>query len=87
MEILNHIDKLMKDMQQITEEVQRVINHNEFHHFIHGLITDSGPRFRTIVDGSEKYTKIIAKITDRMVSDFSTIEDKTKSFKSCREIN
>lgn len=45
-------------MQTVTEEVQRVINHNEFHHFIHGLITDSGPRFRSIVDESFKYTQV-----------------------------
>lgn len=51
-EFQNHFEKLLADMQTVTEEVQRVINHNEFHHFIHGLITDSGPRFRTIVDES-----------------------------------
>lgn len=67
--------------------MQRVINHNEFHHFIHGLITDSGPRFRTIVDQSEKYARTIAKITERMVIDFAFIEDKTKIFRQCREIN
>jgi hypothetical protein len=58
-----------------------VINHNEFHHFIHGLITDSGPRFRTIVDQSEKYARITAKITERMVVDFAFIEEKTKVFR------
>lgn len=87
MEIMNHIDKLLKDMQTITEEVQRVINHTEFHHFIHGLITDAGPRFRTIVDQSEKYAKSIQSITERMNSDFTTIEEKTKSFKTCKDIN
>lgn len=55
MEINNHIENLLTAMQTVTEEVQRVINHNEFHQFIHGLITDSGPRFRTIVDESWHY--------------------------------
>lgn len=42
-------------MQAITEEVTRVIIHPEFHVFIHGLINDQGPRFRTIVEKSEAY--------------------------------
>jgi len=31
MELHNHLEKLLNDMQQVTEEVQRIINHNEFH--------------------------------------------------------
>lgn len=62
MEINNHIENLLTAMQTVTEEVQRVINHNEFHQFIHGLITDSGPRFRTIVDESLHY-----KITRELI--------------------
>jgi hypothetical protein len=53
-------------MQTVTEEVQRVINHNEFHQFINGLITDSGPRFRTIVDESTKYTNVRDEIMSRI---------------------
>ena len=86
-EFLNHFDKLLGDMQTVTEEVQRVINHNEFHQFIHGLITDSGPRFRSIVEESSKCQNVRKQILERIASDFNYIEEKTKVFKQCRDIN
>ena len=51
-EIYQFIERILEDMLQVTEDVQRVINHTEFHPFIHGLITDSGPRFKSIVSDS-----------------------------------
>ena len=86
-EFQNHFEKLLADMQTVTEEVQRVINHQDFHHFIHGLITDSGPRFRTIVDESFKYSQVRKTIQERMAQDFAWIEDKSKNFKHCRDVN
>jgi hypothetical protein len=74
-------------MMTVTEEVYRVINHNEFHQYITGLITDSGPRFRSIVGDSEKYDSVTKKIKERMRSDFEHIEEKTKQFSMCRDIN
>jgi hypothetical protein len=71
----------------VTEEVQRVINHPEFNQFIHGLITDSGPRFRTIVDESFKYSQVRKTIQERMSQDFAWIEEKSKNFKQCRDVN
>jgi hypothetical protein len=85
-ELASHLEKLLDDMQLVTEEVQRVINHNEFHQFIHGLITDSGPRFRTIVDESDKYKDVRKEIAERLQLDFSHIEEKTKVFKTCIDI-
>lgn len=64
-----------------------MINHNDFHQFIHGLITDSGIRFRTVVDESQKYKSTVEFINARMATDFAHIEEKTKSFKFCSEIN
>jgi dynein heavy chain len=54
-EFVAQFEKLLQDMQSVTEEVVRVISHQDFHQFIHGLISDSGPRFRAIVEGSAAY--------------------------------
>ena len=54
-EFMTQFDKILQDMQSVTEEVSRVISHPDFHQFIHGLISDSGPRFRAIVERSEAY--------------------------------
>jgi len=48
-EFITQFEKILQDMQSVTEEVSRVISHQDFHQFIHGLISDSGPRFRAIV--------------------------------------
>lgn len=86
-ELDSHLEKLLDDMQVVTEEVQRVINHNEFHQFIHGLITDSGPRFHNIVEESAKYKEVRAEIAHRIQTDFAHIEERTKVFKSCSDIH
>lgn len=49
-EFISSFEKILTEMQSVTEEVPRVISHQDFHHYIHGLISDSGPRFRTIVE-------------------------------------
>jgi len=54
-EFITQFEKILQDMQSVTEEVSRVISHPDFHQFIHGLISDSGPRFRAIVERSEDY--------------------------------
>jgi len=85
-ELEGHIEKLLDDMQIVTEEVQRVINHSEFHQYVHGLITDNGLRFRSVVEESEKYKDVRLMINKRINSDFLHIEEKTKVLKSCRDI-
>lgn len=55
-EFITQFEKILQDMQSVTEEVSRVISHQDFHQFIHGLISDSGPRFRAIVEDSEAYS-------------------------------
>jgi len=54
-EFITQFEKILAEMQSVTEEVPRVISHQDFHHYIHGLISDSGPRFRTIVEQSVRY--------------------------------
>ena len=45
-EFVAQFEKLLQDMQSVTEEVVRVISHQDFRQFIHG------PKFRVIVDNS-----------------------------------
>lgn len=65
-EFITQFEKILQDMQSVTEEVSRVISHQDFHQFIHGLISDSGPRFRSIVEGSEAYSFSKATIQARI---------------------
>ena len=69
-EFVAQFEKLLQDMQSVTEEVVRVINHQDFRQFIHGLISDSGPRFRAIVEGSFAYQTSKVAITRRIIQDF-----------------
>jgi hypothetical protein len=80
-------DKLLQDMQSVTEEVLRVISHGEFRQFIHGLISDSGPRFRTIVEGSVAYRESKKAIRERLLKDFELLEGEVKSCLECKDIN
>ena len=43
-------------------EVQRVITHNDLLPLVTGLITDSGPKFNTIVDESFTYNTLAHRI-------------------------
>jgi hypothetical protein len=54
-EFLTQFDKLLGDMQSVTAEILRIITHQNFLQFIQGLISDSGPRFKTIVENSLYY--------------------------------
>lgn len=72
-EFVASFEKLLQDMQSVTEEVVRVISHADFRQFIHGLISDSGPRFRAIVEGSAAYQASKVAITKRLIDDFERL--------------
>jgi hypothetical protein len=74
-------------MQSVTEEVSRVISHQDFHQFIHGLISDSGPRFRSIVEESEAYSTTKATIQGHISQHFDDLSNAVKRFEACRDIN
>jgi hypothetical protein len=74
-------------MQSVTEEVSRVISHPDFHQFIHGLISDSGPRFRAIVERSEDYTDAKAQIQARISNDFDDLQVAVDKFSACRDVD
>jgi len=85
-EFVSQFDKLLNDMQQVTEEVVRVISHQDFHQYIHGLITDSGPRFKSIVEESYDNKQIKKDIDEKIASDFQLIEQSAKSCENVRDV-
>lgn len=74
-------------MQSVTEEVSRVISHQDFHQFIHGEISDSGPRFRTIVEQSEAYADAKKAIMDRIAKDFDELQALVDKYEACRAVD
>jgi len=61
-EFTQFFEKLLLDMRGTAEEVNRVTTQPDFQHHIHGLMTDTQPRFRTIVTNSFAYTTIKERI-------------------------
>jgi len=82
-----HIDKILQDMQAVTEEVGRVIAHTDFHQFIHGLINENGPRFRVIVDQSEAYNTIKSQIMEHIQEDYKTLQGIVNKYENCRDVD
>jgi hypothetical protein len=76
----------MKDMVATAEDVNRVTSAPDFQTHIHGLMTDTAPRFIQIVNNSVKYDIIKEKILTRLEADFVVIETKTKAAEKCKEI-
>lgn len=68
------------------EEVNRVTTQPDFQHHIHGLMTDTAPRFRSIVDHSFAYTTIRDQIISQLDQDFSLLEKQAKKAEECRDI-
>jgi hypothetical protein len=67
--------------------VSRVISHQDFHQFIHGLISDSGPRFRAIVEDSEAYSTSKTTIQRRIALDFDELQQVVRKFEACRVVD
>lgn len=86
-EFITQFEKILQDMQSVTEEVSRVISHPDFHQFIHGLISDSGPRFRAIVERSEDYGNSKSTIQARISQDFDDLQIAVDKFSACRDVD
>lgn len=86
-DFISNVDKILQDMQSVTEDVQRVLTTSDFHQFIHGLINESGPRFRTIVEKSEKYEGSKQEITAKLTKDFQELTELVEAYKECRIVH
>jgi hypothetical protein len=51
------------------------------------LISDSGPRFKTIVETSLYYQKTKETIQKRIYQDFDEMQEFVKKFEKCRKIS
>lgn len=74
-------------MQSVTAEILRIINHPNFVQFIQGLISDSGPRFKSIVESSLTYIATKETIQKRIIQDFDDLQVVVNKFENCREVN
>lgn len=63
-EFLSSYEKLMKDMVATAEDVNRVTSQTEFQNHIHGLMTDTAPRFISIVNNSFAYEAVRRQVLD-----------------------
>jgi len=63
-----------------------VITHNDLLPLVTGLITDSGPKFNTIVDESFSYNTLAHRIITQLENDFDSIEEKAELWEGVRDI-
>lgn len=86
-EFITKFETMLAEMQGVTDEVPRVISHQDFHHYIHGLISDSGPRFKTIVEQSEAYEASKSAIKKKINDDFDELQVIVNGFEVCRDVD
>jgi hypothetical protein len=54
---------------------------------MHGLHSEKGPSFKTIVEESFRYQNVKKVILCRISDDFAWIEEKSRNFKHCRDVS
>lgn len=87
-EFVAQFEKLLQDMQSVTEEVVRVISPADFSQFTHGLSSDGGgPRFRAIVEGSQAYLASKTSISKRLIADFEDCSRAVETCVQCRDVH
>lgn len=74
-------------MKGAVEDIQPINLHSDLQQFINGLITDTAPRFSSIVEKSYTYKMIQKSIEDHLADDFSFLEEETKKFEECRSVH
>ena len=86
-DFFSHFDKILQDMLGVTADVVRVINHQNFNQFIQGLISDSGPKFKVIVEQSFQYQASKEAIQQKIDMDFKELMPQVNRIEMCRDIN
>ena len=74
-------------MLGVTAEVVRVISHANFNQFIQGLISDSGPKFKSIVEQSFQYQASKEAIQQKIDQDFKDLMPMVTRIEMCRDVN
>lgn len=74
-------------MLSVTEDITRVVSHQDLLPLVTGQMTDSGPKFTTIVDMSYEYSTKTRTILDTLQEDFEKLEELSKKWEDCRDIH
>jgi hypothetical protein len=72
-DFLTQFEKILSDMLSVTSEVQRIISFQNFSQFVQGLVSDSGPKFKQIVEGSFAYRTTKDMIQQKITNDFKKL--------------
>jgi hypothetical protein len=82
--------KLMDEMRKVFDDskgdLNRVITNNELVAYTTGLITESGPKFNTIVEQSFRYNTIQSQILSKLETDFKDLEILSQKWEHAREV-
>jgi dynein heavy chain len=83
-EFIQQFEKMLGDMMQTTGEIARVIQHPQFNQYTQGLVSDSGLKFKDIVDKSEDYKLTKSELNKKFISDFAQLHKDVAKFEECR---
>ena len=83
----SQFEKLLQEMLSVTEDITRVVSHQDLLPLVTGQMTDSGPKFTAIVDMSYVYRTKTALIKYTLQEDFDKLEELSKKWSDCREIH
>lgn len=72
---------------EAVQEVQAINMQSDLQQFINGLITDTTPRFGTIVENSYLYKITKKSIDETLAKNFNEIEIETQKFQQCRKVH
>ena len=85
-EFVQQFEKLLGDMKQTCSEINRVIQHPMFNQYTQGLVSNSGLKFKDIVDNSEAYNETKVKIQQKFRDDFEKLHKDVAKFEECRVV-
>jgi len=87
MEFISSFNKLLDEMENVANEIQRVITHIPFSQFIQGLISDGGGKFKEIVAESFRCRTARDAISQKIDSDFKALQVDVSKIENCREVH
>jgi acetylglutamate synthase len=86
-EFITGFNKLLDEMENVANEVYRVITHLPFSQFIQGLISDGGGRFKDIVADSFRCRTAREAIASKIDSDFKALSTEVGRIELCRDVH
>ncbi len=86
-DFLTAFDKILQEMLAVTAEVQRITSCMNFSQFLQGLISDTVPRFKSIVAESFQYRMSKETIQKKIIQDLDDLHKQVSRYEECREVN